>query len=90
MEGVTAGRVVHYVPYPHEAPKGEVECLGAFIAGIGVNEGNYAELNLNIATNGDHFIQGIHDHSHEPWVFRPSVPYSISNLPGTWHWPERA
>jgi len=90
MDGVTAGRVVHYVPFPHEATReDEAMCFGAFVAGVVTNEGDFVELNLNIATNGDHFIQGVHDHSHEPWVFRAAVPYAALPSYGTWHWPER-
>ncbi len=75
MEGLTVGRMVHYVAYG--TPGGEYEA-GAHRAAV-VAEVKDAERGVCVLTVFN--PTGIH------WN---TAPYSAEPKPGTWHWIERA
>ncbi len=86
MEGLSEGRIVHYV-LPDGRSKGE--CRPAIVVRVWRN-GSYPPENglcqLQVFTDGsndgDDYQGGI--------VWRTSIIHSHENGPGTWHWPERA
>lgn len=86
MEGLTEGRIVHYV-----MPDGRsaAECRPGLVVkvwrdGNGSPPGN-GVCNLQVFTDGMNdgpaYITGI--------AWKTSVVYSAEGAPGTWHWPER-
>lgn len=75
MEGLTPGRMVHYVAYG--TPGGEYEAGAHRAAIITEVKDGFHEVGLCVLNpTGMHFAQ--------------DVPYSADNEPGTWHWIERA
>lgn len=81
--GLTVGRVVHYVLGLGYANAGQ--CRAAMVVRTwGAGEPYPIQLQV--------FLDGTNDDPYEgrglDW--RSSVPYSSGNMPGTWHWPERA
>lgn len=84
MEGVTVGRVVHYVPREEES-KYPNECRAGIITKVWSDDG---VVQLSV------FMDGSNDSPDYAYpknvVWRTSIRYSESNEHGTWHWPERA
>jgi hypothetical protein len=80
MEGLTAGRIVHYV-----LTDGRTEVNGhrpAIVVKVWNSDGT---ANLQVFTDGGNdYIPP------EPVVWKTSVMYSEDPQPGTWHWIERA
>ena len=88
MEGLTEGRIVHYVmedgrhPGEHRAAvvvkdwKEEAGTVNLAVFVDGTND--YANIDVNLAT------------SFMPVVWKTSRMYSEAKTPGTWHWIEKA
>jgi hypothetical protein len=74
MDGVTAGRIVHYVAY-------NKRCLAAIV--IGVNEDQSADIVL--FTN----LENVNGDKNFGLQFHQEIHGSENKEPGTWHWPER-
>ena len=75
MEGLGVGRIVHYVAYG--TPKGEFPagvCRAALITEIENAEDGIVSLAVINPTG---------------LFFNQHLPYSETNSPGTWHWPEK-
>ncbi len=84
IEGLTEGRIVHYVLY--RGPS-----AGEHRPAIVVKDWKEANGSCNLVV----FLDGRNDHSNwygeEPLcIWQTSVSYSEEAKPNTWHWPERA
>lgn len=75
LEGITPGRIVHYVAYG--TPKGEYKA-GAHRAAImtETEEGRYTVSLVVLNPTGAHWAENV---EYDP----------TGTMPGTWHWPER-
>ena len=86
MQGLTPGRVVHYVLRPdHDGtnPLMEGQHRPAIVVRTSAIERSYVNLQV--------FIDGLNDNATNPHpVWRQAVRYSEKHEPGTWHWIERA
>lgn len=85
MEGLTGGRVVHYVMQDGVSAG---ECRPALVVRTCPTEWGYPDgaVQLQVFTDGSN--DGIQYASGMFWA--TSVQYSETPAPGTWHWPERA
>jgi hypothetical protein len=84
VEGLTAGRIVHYVL--SVGPN-----AGEHVPAIVVRAwpGNGGRANLQVFYDGTNdYPDAASDGAHIIWA--PSTPYSEEPEPGTWHWIERA
>lgn len=87
MEGLIEGRIVHYV-LPEGPNQGEhrpavvVRAWGRYPHASPEASGM---VNLQVFFDGTNDGHGLNT---QPW--RTSVHYSEEQLPGTWHWIERA
>ena len=89
MEGVTEGRIVHYIK-PDWDTKGpgdfvegqEYRHLPAIIVRVWDKERGYVNLQV--------FTDGSNDGYNGNVVWKTSIEYSEEPKPNTWHWPERA
>lgn len=80
MEGVTEGRIVHYV-LPDGNHAGEHR--PAIIVKVWNQTGGYVNLMV--------FVDGTNDYPHYSGpVWATSIGYSEDKEPRTWHWIERA
>jgi hypothetical protein len=79
MEGLTEGRIVHYV-----LPTGRNK--GAHRPAIVVRDWKQKNGLVQLQV----FTDGSNDDLTENIVWRTSVHYDADKLPGTWHWIEKA
>ena len=82
MEGVTVGRIAHYVALPDEQRDGAHRA--AIITEV-FGDGNIVNLTV--------FMDWINDgekYRSQPLLWATSRRYSEMSEPGTWHWPEQA
>lgn len=81
MEGLTEGRIVHYV-MPNEDHR------PAIVVRVCPKEWGYPDgaVQLQVFTDGSN--DGLEYASGLFWA--TSVQYSLDTVPGTWHWIERA
>lgn len=86
MEGLTEGRIVHYVLATGDSTG---QHRPAIIVKCWRQSSGYMErgvVNLQVFTDftndGEDYVTGN--------VWRTSVPYSERMIPGTWHWIEKA
>lgn len=94
MEGLTAGRIVHYVlPDGHH----EGEHRPAIVIKVWGVQPELMEspcVQLAVFADGTNDYPGLASAPVEnpcmPVVWRTSVPYSEAPEPNTWHWIERA
>lgn len=77
MEGLTEGRVTHYVAYNDRH-------LAAMITGY--NPDKDGHVDLVVFTNMPNF----NGEKSGGVQFHFNVPYSETPKPGHWHWPEKA
>lgn len=82
MDGLTEGRIVHYVLPGDYAKPGEHR--PAIIVKVWNKE--TGSVNLQV------FMDGTNDNLYDGRlaIWTTSVVYSEEPKPGTWHWPERA
>lgn len=85
MDGLTEGRMVHYV-LPHGRSQGEHR--PAIVVKLCPPEWNYHEGTVQLQVFTDGTNDGEQYASGMCWA--TSVQYSESKEPGTWHWIERA
>lgn len=78
MEGLTEGRIVHFV-----LPDGRSEGQHRPAIVVRVWDPGSSTVQLQVFTDGSN-----DDLANVEW--RTSVSYSEEHKPGTWHWPERA
>lgn len=92
MEGLTEGRVVHYVL--NEGPdKGQHR--PAFVVRVwrtntpeGPVSPESGTSNLQVFTDSD--ADGKYNDALPPVMWKTSVLFDEAGAPGTWHWPEKA
>ncbi|SRR6266704_2249641 len=102
MEGLTVGRIVHYVL---ESGRLKGDCRPAIVVRNWSNHtipGNDGMVNLQVFTDGlnDGFETAFNAYEDTKQVgvvkqidliiWRTSVHYDETKEPGTWHWPERS
>lgn len=84
MDGLTPGRMVHYVMTEIDAAWEELSDgrpgahRAAVVVSVAVTEAFPVTANLHVHTDSSHVL------------WRRNVPYSEGNEPGTWHWIEKA
>lgn len=76
MEGLTEGRIVHYVAYNQRH-------LAAIVIG-----GDFASGSVNLAVFSD--MPNVRGGINMGLQFQAAVPKADPDVPGTWHWPEKA
>lgn len=88
MEGLTEGRIVHYVLPKRPDIKTEGAHRPAIVVLVCPKEWGYPEGAANLQV----FLDGTNDHSSYDGttLWATSVQYSEDPQPGTWHWIERA
>lgn len=80
MEGVTEGRIVHYVPAAHDHVMTRGEHRAAMIVKVWDKSSGYCNLQV--------FCDGFNDGKMVLWA--TSIHHDPDGAPGTWHWIERA
>jgi hypothetical protein len=90
MDGLTEGRMVHYVLAEHdESPVRPARNVGEHRPAIIVKVwGPTGTCNLQVITDSDE-----HRYSNDqrpPLMWKTSISYDESGKPGTWHWIEKA
>lgn len=95
MEGVSEGRIVHYVPAEHDDHLSKAHREGRHLAAIIVRDWKSATGVVNLIV----FPDGRNDLGNERYlgggslvsgVLVESRAHDPEGTPGTWHWPERA
>ncbi len=87
MEGLTEGRIVHYVPFEHEVNP-SFHHLAAIVTQV-FSPASNAEGVANLTVFPDWSNDGA-SYLTQPMFWATSRLYSAEPTPGTWHWPERA
>lgn len=80
MEGLTEGRIVHYVPRANDQMVTGGEHRAAMIVRVWDKARGYVNLQV--------FCDGQNDGTSMAWV--TSILHDPDGAPGTWHWIERA
>jgi len=80
MEGLTEGRIVHYVAYNNRH-------LASII--IGLNPGAEAEMPVKTDLAVFTSMRNIAGTRNGGLQFHFDIPYNDGKTPGTWHWIER-
>jgi len=100
MEGLTVGRIVHYVL---ESGRSKGEHRPAIVVRDWSNPelpGSDGMVQLQVFTDGgndgletsfpvNNGLAGSYTRQTDLMIWRTSVHYDIHLAPGTWHWPER-
>ncbi len=97
MEGLTPGRLVHYVYRDDEAGVHSY-CAGESRAAIIVRlfehkGGDQGVANLLVLPDGSNDLLLLTEgtqHGYEPILWRTSVRHDPDQTPGTWHWIPKA
>ena len=89
MEGLTEGRIVHYVI---ESGSGQVHHRPAIVVHVWREPDGKAPSNgccqLQVFTDSDE--NGKYNDALPPVMWKTSVLFDESGAPGTWHWIEKA
>lgn len=89
MQGLTNGRIVHYVMRPNDYGPCEAKTDAHHRPAIVVEDwGNGTRPDPDQAVNLCVFPDGPKDGLTAPF-FKQYIVYSNSKEPGTWHWPEK-
>lgn len=93
MEGLSEGRIVHYVPAEHDELLSKAHREGRHLAAIVVRDWKSAAgvVNLIVFPDGrndmnERFSSGLLVSG----VLVESRAHDPEGTPGTWHWPERS
>lgn len=87
MEGLTEGRIVHYVPNDYEGFRYQ-EHRPAIVVKLWEKGGGILGcVQLQVFIDGSNDLVGL---AGTPAVWRTSVLYNADGKPGTWHWIERS
>ncbi len=91
MEGLTEGRIVHYIPLADGGDGAELasdrHCAAMVVRVFEPGGGPDGEANLLVFLDGSN--DGFGDTPNSPTRWVTSRKFSETNEPGTWHWPER-
>lgn len=95
LQGLTEGRIVHYVLGPTDLPESHRHCVGEVVPAIVVNcwRGlNKDDGYSNLVAFVDGSNQGFKnlDGSSKLSIWVTSRVCDESGKPGTWHWPAKA
>jgi hypothetical protein len=87
MEGLTIGRIVHYVM---ESGLSQGAHRPAIVVRDWNKENGLVQLQVFTDSMSDRYVADDYEFGNSPNVLhRASVRYSENKEEGTWHWPER-
>jgi hypothetical protein len=84
MQGLSEGRIVHYVLAPHDLPEKHQHKAGTHRPAIVLQVWSRENGCSNLSVFTDHDNDGL-----PPTYWATSRTYSEDPQPGTWHWPEK-